>query len=229
MQLRRQGPAPEIAYGNGATTTYTYDPDTFRLTELQTTRPGRRAAPGPSYTYDPVGNITRLTDAAQQTIFFDNQVVSPSADYTYDPIYRLIRATGREHISQAAARRPLERRRQDVGAAPADGQAMRNYTETYAYDPVGNFTASSTPPPAAAGPAPTPTTSRPAHRPTTSSPRPPSAPPPSSYTYDANGNIISMPHLPLMQWDWKDQLQATASHRDGRRPGETTYYPYRLG
>ena len=35
-----------------------------------------------SYTYDPVGNITRIEDAAQQTIYFNNQVVEPAAPTT---------------------------------------------------------------------------------------------------------------------------------------------------
>src|SRR5205823_4287241 len=34
------------------------------------------------------------------------------------------------------------------------------------------------------------------------------------YRYDGSaglhGNITAMPHLPLMQWDYRDQLQATA-------------------
>ncbi len=71
-----KGQRKSIAYGNGAGTTYAYDPDTFRLTQLVSTRPG---GPNPlqdlSYAYDPVGNVTNLADAAQQTIFFDNQVV----------------------------------------------------------------------------------------------------------------------------------------------------------
>ena len=50
-----------------------------------------------SYTYDPAGNITQIADDAQQTIYFNNQVVTPDADYTYDAIYRLIEAQGREH------------------------------------------------------------------------------------------------------------------------------------
>ena len=37
-RLRRQRPAHTIAYGNGAQTTYEYDPLTFRLTHLKTTR-----------------------------------------------------------------------------------------------------------------------------------------------------------------------------------------------
>src|SRR5208283_3598093 len=46
------------------------------------------------------------------------------------------------------------------------------------------------------------------------------------YTYDANGNIASMPHLQLMQWDWKDQLLATASQIVNGGTTQTTYYRY---
>jgi YD repeat-containing protein len=47
------------------------------------------------------------------------------------------------------------------------------------------------------------------------------------YTYDLHGNMTSIPHLPLMQWDYKDQLQATAQQtvNNGGTP-ETTYYVY---
>ena len=87
-----KGQRQQISYGNGATASYIYDPDTFRLIQLQTTRPaGGNPLQDLTYTYDPVGNVTRINDAAQQTIFFSNQVVSPRADYTYDAIYRLIR------------------------------------------------------------------------------------------------------------------------------------------
>ena len=30
------------------------------------------------YVYDPAGNITHIQDDAQQTMFFNNQVVTPS-------------------------------------------------------------------------------------------------------------------------------------------------------
>ena len=36
-----KGPRPLIDYGNGARTTYAYDPLTFRLTHLSTRTPGR--------------------------------------------------------------------------------------------------------------------------------------------------------------------------------------------
>ena len=76
-----------IAYGNGARTEYGYDPLTFRLRKLKTTRSADQALlQGLNYTYDPVGNITQIHDGAQQTIYFKNQVVTPDNDYTYDAI-----------------------------------------------------------------------------------------------------------------------------------------------
>jgi RHS repeat-associated protein len=47
-----------------------------------------------------------------------------------------------------------------------------------------------------------------------------------SYTYDAHGNTASMPHLSVMNWDWKDQLGATAQQVVNNGTPETTYYRY---
>jgi RHS repeat-associated protein len=146
-----------IAYGNGAQTRYEYDPLTFRLKRMRTTRPvglsglSSQLFADPAvvqdlrYTYDPVGNITHIEDAALQTVFHNNEQVQPVCAYTYDAIYRLIKAEGREHIGQAAFDfDPPGGNRRDlpfVGlrAHPNDAQAMRNYTEAYAYDAAGNF------------------------------------------------------------------------------------------
>jgi RHS repeat-associated protein len=147
-----------IAYKNGASTFYSYDPLTFRLTQLMTRRkssdfPGDDppsvdpAWPGKqvqnlSYTYDPAGNITHIEDAAQQTIYFKNNRVEPSNDYVYDALYRLIQADGREHLGQVGGS-PIPNSHTDaprVGLQhPGDGQAMGTYTERYVYDAVGNF------------------------------------------------------------------------------------------
>jgi hypothetical protein len=92
------------------------------------------------YFYDPVGNIVFIRDDAQQTIFFNGEVVKPDAEYTYDAIYRLVEAKGREHIGQAS--QPLttwdDKFRVRL-AHPHDGQKMRNYLEMYEYDEVGNI------------------------------------------------------------------------------------------
>jgi hypothetical protein len=42
------------------------------------------------------------------------------------------------------------------------------------------------------------------------------------YTYDAHGNMLSMPHLQLMGWDFKGNLAETK--RTGN--GYSTYYRY---
>jgi RHS repeat-associated protein len=53
------------------------------------------------------------------------------------------------------------------------------------------------------------------------------APYSATYEHDAHGNMIKMPHLPLMQYDDRDQLQATSQQvrTDGGTP-ETTFYVY---
>ena len=160
-----KGQRLRIDYKNGATTTYDYDPLTFRLTALVTKRrakdfpgddprPPIKGWPGRylqnlHYTYDPAGNITHIQDDAQQAIFFRNKRVEPSNDYVYDATYRLIQATGREHLGQGGV--PIPHSHNDAGRvgivstdnagrfAPNDGKAMGVYTERYVYDAVGNF------------------------------------------------------------------------------------------
>ena len=143
-----------IEYGNGARTTYDYDRLTFRLTNLTTTRPAQPDATASQifksdtlvqdlrYTYDPAGNITRIEDSSLKTIAYHNEQVEPVCEYIYDAVYRLIKATGREHIGQCAFDfdPPNRRGYPFVGlrAQPNDAQAMRNYTERYEYDKVGN-------------------------------------------------------------------------------------------
>ena len=92
-----------IQYGNNTVTRYSYDPDTFRLIRLLTTASmGTSILQDLNYYYDPVGNITYLSDNAQPPVFYNNQKVLSGGDYTYDAIYRLISATGREQIAQNA-------------------------------------------------------------------------------------------------------------------------------
>lgn len=216
-----------IDYGNGASCAYDYDPETFRLVVLRTTRVGGGSLQDLAYAYDPVGNVTQITDSAQQTIFYANQVVSPSTDYTYDAVYRLVVARGREHVGQAAAPQTGWSDDARVGTPlPSDGQAMRNYTETYVYDQVGNFTRVTH---AAAG----------GNWTRDYRYDEPNAPPGNNrltsaivggsvekLTYDANGNVASMTHLTSITWDWRDRLETTARQAVNAGMPETTYYRY---
>jgi len=147
-----KGQRQHIRYGNGTSTKYHYDPSTFRLVQLRTTRNGNNenlpASPSnlsdPNvlqnlyYTYDPVGNITEIEDDAYEPVFFQNQQVLPKSTYTYDALYRLVTATGREnntfnHAPTAKAPNPIP------VAFPKTDQTLRNYTQSYAYDAVGNI------------------------------------------------------------------------------------------
>jgi RHS repeat-associated protein len=136
-----KGQRQRIEYGNGVATDFTYDPLTFRLRRLLTMRATDGAVlQDLQYTYDPVGNITRIADRAQQTLFFNNQKIPPLNDYTYDATYRLVVAAGREHVGQNAPVSQFDEVRTGQ-AHPADGTAAQNYRQEYEYDLAGNMTA----------------------------------------------------------------------------------------
>lgn len=221
-----------IRYGNDVVTTYEYDDKTFRLIHLRTDRASAFPADRPKgiqnlfYTYDPVGNITEIRDDAQQTIFYNGEVVSPRNEYVYDALYQLIQAEGREHIGQVADPQP-EYNSDDFPRVnlphPNDGNAMREYTELYEYDSVGNIL-------------------RMIHQAdkgdwirrydyettnnrlrNTSLPGDPAdlslvSP---RYLYDEHGSMTKMPHLLQMDWDFKDELQ-----RVDLGGGGVAYYVY---
>lgn len=141
IDYNEKGQRVKIQYGNGVITKYEYEEKTFRLSRLLSTRNvGADILQDLNYSYDPVGNITQITDNAQQTIFYNGQVVSPSQTFSYDPLYRLNSVTGREHIGQNSATSPeVEGFNLAHVPLPSDGTAMRNYTRNYEYDGVGNI------------------------------------------------------------------------------------------
>lgn len=200
------------------------------------------------YVYDATGNITHIEDWAQQTVYFRNHRVEPHCDYTYDPLYRLIEATGREHLGQTAAGpqppHPSSRTDRLPVLNPGDGNAMGSYRENYRYDEVGNFLEM-----IHAGTDPQHPGWTRTYRYFEDSLLQPGEQSnrltgttigntPENYSvngdgYDAHGNMLRMPHLQFMQWDFKDQLRLTrrqavnATDEDGlQRQGERTYYVY---
>lgn len=225
IDYNAKGQRERIEYGNGVRTTYTYDRETFRLMHLQTLR-STESLQDLHYTYDPAGNITSIRDTAQQTIYFDNQVVEPQAEYTYDALYRLIIAEGREHRGQVG--QPQYATWSDEFRVhlphPQNGQAMRRYTEQYEYDEVGNilnlihqaqggdWTRSYTH--EATSLLESAYKSNRLTRTTVNGTT-------EQYTYDVHGNMTSMPHLARMDWDCEDQLQ-----RIDLGGGGVAYYVY---
>lgn len=133
-----KGQRTAIVYGNGVKTTYAYEDLTYRLINLKTTRNNDDdVLQNLFYHYDPSGNITEIRDEAQQTLFYNGEVVNAHNDYTYDAFYQLIKATGREHIGQHQAYNAFDKER--TGRIhKSDGSAMRNYEQQFAYDKAGN-------------------------------------------------------------------------------------------
>jgi RHS repeat-associated protein len=246
IDYNAKGQRQRIEHGNGVITAYSYDFETFRLTRLESTRPafppGQRLLQDLHYAYDPAGNITSIRDFAQQTIFFDNSMVEPHCDYTYDALYRLIRAEGREHAAQNNIQRDAEDFFPIIGIPfPNSPEALQQYTEEYEYDGVGNIMSFTHIGGASLRWKRCYQYAQDSNRllgtssagefaqqlcPVHYVPGPDSALS-GQYEYDLHGNMTSMPHLPLMRWDFRDQLQASAQQvvNNGGTP-ETTWYVY---
>ncbi|WP_272459347.1 RHS repeat-associated core domain-containing protein [Polyangium jinanense] len=203
-----KGQREKIVYGNDVVTEYSYDPLTFRLTRIKTIRPSDGALlQDLRYIYDPVGNIVEIADHAQKPLF-NNGPVEPVWKYEYDALYRLLEATGREHAGQNADIQ------QDEGGFPLlnvphpnDPQALRNYTERYKYDAVGNIEKMIHEVVGLSGS----WTRRYDVAPEnnrllrTSLPGDADGDFSAKYNHDAHGNMTSMSHLPSIGWDFKDQ------------------------
>ncbi len=219
-----KGQRQNILYGNNVRTTYYYDPFTFRLIHLHSRKQSNELLQDLQYTYDPAGNITEIEDQAIPTIFFGNHQMEPKSQYTYDALYRLVEAKGREHIAQ------VDHGNEDNWSdlpflkqySTNDPMAWRTYTQSYQYDAVGNILQMN-------------------HNATGGSWT-------RSYQYETNNNrlmsttvgdqtytyphdithgyITQMPHLSLMQWNFKEELQATARQVINNGIPEITYYVY---
>lgn len=262
IDYNAKGQRELIEYGNDVITEYEYDPQTFRLINLFTTRgtqfptdcSSKQPCSNPPkncskprklvcgvqnlhYTYDPSGNITHIRDDAQQPIYFSNSIMQPESDYIYDAIYRLIQAKGREHIGSAETPWPTwdDRGRTSL-QQPGNPQQMRNYTEKYYYDEVGNFewikhlasngngtnqnnwTRSFTIDPDQSDP-----TKKKSNQLVSCTVGDQTK----NFTYDVHGNMTFMPHLPKMTWDFKDQLQSVDKNKeDGECTGCKVYFTY---
>ena len=150
IRYNAKGQKEFVKKGNQTVTTYAYDPQRFRLVQLKTTRP-TFAKLGLSllkdagvlqdlhYTYDAAGNITEIRDDAFQPAFFQNQQVDAVSRYAYDALYRLTESTGRENFLASGAPRQFEDDPFQVQFPVTQVDALRNYTQTYNYDSVGNI------------------------------------------------------------------------------------------
>ena len=225
IDYNEKGQRNKIIYGNGVFTNFFYDKDTFRLKQLETKRENKDPLQDWYYTYDPVGNIIYIEDKNIRDVFFDNRVITGVSEYTYDALYRLVEATGREsrgtlsfdrtdNWNDAAFMHPHD---------PGDPMAMREYTQSYKYDVVGNIREMKH----AADDI---DWTRNYKYQDTNNRLISTEVGRNTYTYPhhaQHGFITSMPHLQEMGWNFKEELVKTIQQNrsDGGTP-ETTYYQY---
>lgn len=123
--------------GNGMITEVSYNEADGSVQRLASYRSERRenALQDLTYSYDRVGNVCSIRDAAQPTTWTSNAKVNATSLYEYDTLYQLIHATGRDNA-------------QHNGGSTLPGWVMfgapqsnlwRNYTRQYQYDASGNL------------------------------------------------------------------------------------------
>lgn len=221
-----KGQRVSILLGNGTRTDYRHDPLTFRLVGITSTISAGRVVQDLAYTHDCAGNLTHREDRAIPAVYFDNAVITGLARFGYDALYRLKSSEGREHAGQNPGGFGILDNWDDANAtlvhAPGDIMAWRTYSESYEHDPVGNLL-------------------RLAHTAANGSFT-------RNYLYEAATNRLSatsigtaaypldhhpehgfvrtMPHLPLMAYNHRDELVATARQAVAAGTPETTWYVY---
>ena len=199
-----KGQRKNIYYGNNTKTRYDYNPLNFRLSRLLTTRNmGQEILQNLNYEYDAVGNITQITDNAQQTHYFDNQVIAPVATFEYDALYRLTKATGRELTALTA----LDEHdfANDIPVPNIAGNAMQNYLHNYQYDALGNILSDDW---------------KTYQYATENNFLLGNDNMANLFTYDEHGNMLAMPHLDYLDWDYNDRLFSAGNGTF------TSYYHY---
>ncbi|KAL7898927.1 hypothetical protein HDV63DRAFT_411354 [Trichoderma sp. SZMC 28014] len=127
------GQVKQILYGNGVLATFQYDPVTRAMTrKTLIRRSDKRAMEDIKYSYDVMLRLTRTSDAAQPTSFFNNVMVDATCSYTYDTLGRLATADGREDANAG-------RSRKGTLGIPSDGTRICRYSEEYTYDETDNI------------------------------------------------------------------------------------------
>ncbi|MGD1859004.1 MAG: SpvB/TcaC N-terminal domain-containing protein [Leptolyngbyaceae cyanobacterium] len=230
VQYNARDQKTQVTYGSGVSTTYEYDPQTFYLTQLRSQRQrDGQTLQDIRYDYDPVGNLTAISDRSHHTIFGQNDRVEPRQTYRYDALYRLTQATGREHpgLHRDPRRHGLVNDAIFLPIAPNrnNAQALQNYRRSYTYDTAGNLTQIQH---VGAGTAFTrnmlisDTSNRGILQPDNM----PNADP--EQAYDLNGNLITLaPSRGMgLRWNYRNQLLAVDVVRREGEVNDSEYYVY---
>ena len=196
INYNEKGQRTDVYFGNNTKTRFYYDTKNFRLTRLLTTKnTGQVDLQDINYVYDAVGNIVSVRDDVQKTVYFNNSVIQPENLFEYDALYRLVKAQGREYKNLAI---PTHVDFVNNLSVPnSDTTALQNYTHEYTYDKLGNIIEQNS----------LNSWSRKFYYNTINNYLLKHEEQGQAvYTYDAHGNMLTMPHLTNMVWDYKDEL-----------------------
>lgn len=131
-----QGQLTSERAGNGTVSVSRYDALDGRLQRQQVYRSQKMDSllQDLSYVYDRVGNVIRIHDAAQPTVWFSNAKIDAVSQYHYDSLSQLIKASGRENAqSTRGAALPGV-----VLPGATQNTSWGQYTRHYHYDAAGN-------------------------------------------------------------------------------------------
>ena len=219
--------------GNDVLLDRIYDTHTTRLAVLRARahRPGEgiRTLQWIVYTRDPLGQITRVEDFAQQpaggpTPLLHGLTVSSHCDYTYDGLGRLVEATGRVHQALLADDFCSSASGVVKGTRHLtlnNGAAVERYTRTYRYDLAGNIESIRH-----SGQTQSFTTNL-WISPTSNRALPASTTNPES-RFDAAGNTIHLPHLAALDWNHNGAIKRAVmiDRSASGQPDDAEYYVY---
>ncbi|MCW3083676.1 MAG: hypothetical protein JWP12_1042 [Bacteroidetes bacterium] len=230
IDYNEKGQREKIIYGNDVSTRFYYDQETFRLKQLESKRQNNEVLQNLFYTFDPVGNITAIEDKAIPISFFANALIEPVSEYTYDALYRLVEASGREN--NAALNFGTCDNWNDkpylFTMNSGDPMAVRNYTQRYQYDKVGNVLEMKH---LAAGGNWTRSYDYETANNRLKSTNIGDNGNPANYTnykhHAAHGFMEELPHLEKISWNFKEQVVLTSrQHCTGDNIPVITYYQY---
>ena len=229
ITYNEKGQRLSIAYGSTTTSTYSYDPKTWALSNLKTTNTKGTVLQDLTYVYDPVGNVIAKTDNGQNTVYYNNQEVTSTATYTYDSLYRIIQGSGREKIGNTQAKLGKEILLMPQSPHASDNTALQNYIEKYTYDRGNNLTQSQhiaqqdswTRNMIVAE-----TSNRAVIATINGDNKPAPTPTQVDSYFDVHGNQIQTQQVYPLAWNYRNNLQqaTTIKHADGTQDAE--YYVY---
>jgi RHS repeat-associated protein len=224
LDYNEKGQRTQLTLGNGVTTTFQYDKQTFSLLRVTSRPAANELLQDLHYTFDATGNVTHIEDNAVPLQFFNNQMITGLTTYKYDALYQLIEATGRENNAALAFGTQDNWNDNSYLHAINSGEpsATRNYTQHYTYDRVGNILQMEH---LASGN----NWMRGYTYQATSNRLLSTQVGPQTYTYNyhpKHGFITEMPHLEDLGWNFREKLVRTIRQKAVSGTPETTYYQY---